>query len=54
MDYTFIYSTEFDGINQKEITVNATNDADAYVIFIRGLLQLATFVINKTTGKRII
>lgn len=54
MEYTFIYSVEPQGVNQKEITVSAKNDADAYVIFIKGLIQPATFVVNKTTSKRII
>ncbi len=52
--YTFIYSTEVDKTNQKEIISLAQNDSVAYVQFISGLIKSATLVINKTTGRRII
>lgn len=54
MNYTFIYSVEADKTNQKQITVFAKNESEAYVIFIQGLIKSATLVINRNTKRRII
>ena len=51
---TFLYSCEPDKTKQKEIIVEAKNSAEAYAIFIRGLVRSASFVYDKTNKRRII
>lgn len=53
-NYTFIYSVENNKSNQKEISVSANNEGEAYGTFINGLVKPATLVISKTTKRRII
>lgn len=52
-EYTFIYSTNPEYTEKKEITITDKNEFVAYAN-LKKLNKKLTFVENKTTGERII